>query len=84
MGQRARILTQIVGIQGWKVTEHRWEGVDGNAIEPVAGYDVPADASGAHDGARWAALREVPRDRRRMPRQARRAAGPTFRVAGIR
>ena len=44
MGQRARILTQIVGIQGWKVTEYRWEGVDGRAIEPVAGYDVPADA----------------------------------------
>lgn len=44
MGQRTRILTQIVGIQGWKVTEHRWEGVDGSAVEPVAGYDVPADA----------------------------------------
>lgn len=44
MGQRARILTQIVGVRGWKVTEQCWEGPGGERIVPVAGYDVPADA----------------------------------------
>ena len=44
MSQRTRILTQIVGIRGWKVAEHRWESRDGCRIEPVAGYDLPAEA----------------------------------------
>jgi hypothetical protein len=41
MSQRTRILTQIVGFRGWKVTEHRWETKDGRKVEPVGGYDVP-------------------------------------------
>ena len=44
MSQRTTILTQIAGFRGWKVAEHRWEAKDGRRIEPVAGYDVPADA----------------------------------------
>lgn len=44
MSQRTKILTQIVGFRGWKVTEHYWESRDGTRIEPVGGYDVPADA----------------------------------------
>jgi len=44
MSQRTKILTQIVGFGGWKVTEHRWEAKDGQQIEPVAGYDVSPDA----------------------------------------
>lgn len=44
MSQRTKILTQIVGFRGWKVAEHRWESKDGGVIEPVNGYDVPADA----------------------------------------
>jgi hypothetical protein len=44
MSQRTRILTQIGGFRGWKVAEHRRESRDGAAIEPVGGYDVPADA----------------------------------------
>lgn len=44
MSQRTKILTQIVGFRGWKVTEHRWEARGGARIEPVDGYDVPADA----------------------------------------
>jgi transposase len=43
MSQRTRILTQIVGFRGWKVTEHRWETKDGRRVEPVGGYDVPPD-----------------------------------------
>jgi len=44
MGQRTKILTQIVGVRGWKVMTHRWEGPDGATIIPVAGYEVPSDA----------------------------------------
>ena len=44
MSQRTRILTQIVGYRGWKVTESRWEARDGTTIQPVAGYEVPLDA----------------------------------------
>jgi len=44
MSQRTKILTQIVGFCGWKVTEHRWESKDGAVIAPVGGYDVPPDA----------------------------------------
>jgi hypothetical protein len=39
----SRILTQIVGFRGWKVTEHRWETKDGRRVEPVGGYEVPPD-----------------------------------------
>jgi transposase len=44
MSQRTAILTQIAGFRGWKVAKHRWEAKDGRPIEPVAGYDLPADA----------------------------------------
>ena len=44
MSQRTKILTQIVGFRGWIVAEHRWEGRGGARIQPVQGYDVPADA----------------------------------------
>jgi len=44
MSQRTAILTQIAGFRGWKVKAGRWESKEGRTIEPVAGYDVPADA----------------------------------------
>ena len=44
MSQRTAILTQIVGIRGWKVASQHWESKDGGAVKAVAGYDVPADA----------------------------------------
>ena len=44
MGQRARILTQIAGFRGWKVADAYWENRYGERLEPVAGYEVPADA----------------------------------------
>jgi transposase len=40
MGQRARILTQLVGCRGWKVADAFWENGRGERVEPVAGYDV--------------------------------------------
>jgi len=44
MSQPARILTQIAGFRGWKVVEAYWEDSQGQRVEPVAGYDVPADS----------------------------------------
>lgn len=44
MSQRTAILTQIAGFRGWKVIANRWESKDGQAIEPVCGYDLPSDA----------------------------------------
>jgi transposase len=44
MSQRTKILTQIVGFRGWIVAEHHWEARSGVRLEPVKGYDVPADA----------------------------------------
>lgn len=44
MSQRTRILSQITGFRGWNVVETRWENAAGQRIEPIAGYDVPADA----------------------------------------
>ena len=44
MSQRTKILSQIAGFRGWKVTETRWENAAGQPIEPIAGYYVPADA----------------------------------------
>jgi transposase len=44
MSQRTKILTQIVGFRGWIVVDHHWESQGGARIEPVEGYDVPADA----------------------------------------
>lgn len=45
MGQRARILTQIAGVRGFKVIGHRWEGADGQLVVPVMGFDVPPSAN---------------------------------------
>ena len=44
MGQRARILTQIAGFTGWKVTDAYWENPTGKRFEQVGCYDVPIDA----------------------------------------
>lgn len=44
MSQRTRILSQIAGFRGWKVVETRWENAAGQPLEPVGGFDVPADA----------------------------------------
>lgn len=44
MSQRTKILTQIIGFQGWKVIDQHWEGRNGARIEPLAGYHVPAGA----------------------------------------
>lgn len=43
MSQRTRILSQITGFRGWKVTEPYWESGRGERFEPL-GFDVPADA----------------------------------------
>ena len=44
MGQRARILTQIAGFTGWKVTDAYWDNPTGKRFEQVGCYDVPIDA----------------------------------------
>jgi len=41
MGQRSRILTQVLGYRGWRVVEAFFEAADGSRVVPVAGYDVP-------------------------------------------
>ena len=41
MGERGKILAQVWGYQGWRVTEAFFERVDGSRVEPVAGYDLP-------------------------------------------
>jgi transposase len=43
MGQRTRILSQIVGVRGWKVVEIYFEARGGKRVVAVAGYDLPAD-----------------------------------------
>jgi transposase len=40
MGQRARILTEILGFDGWKVKETFFESADGRRIEPLGGFAV--------------------------------------------
>ena len=40
MGQRARILTEIFGFDGWKVSETFFEAADGRRVEPVGGFAV--------------------------------------------
>jgi transposase len=45
MGQRARILTQIAGFTGWKVTDAYWEDAAGSRFEQVGCYDVPGDST---------------------------------------
>lgn len=43
MGQRGRILTQVLGYRGWRIREAFFETAGGARVEPVAGYDVPHD-----------------------------------------
>jgi transposase len=38
MGQRARILTAIVGFDGWRVTDAFFENAAGQRVKPVRGY----------------------------------------------
>jgi len=40
MGQRARILAEILGFDGWKVTEGFFESARGERVEPVGGFSV--------------------------------------------
>lgn len=40
MGQRTRILTEILGFNGWKVREAYFEDAQRTRFEPVAGYGV--------------------------------------------
>jgi transposase len=42
MGQRTKILTQILGFYGWKVAEHYFEAQDGHRVLPVRDYLLPA------------------------------------------
>lgn len=44
MSQRSRILTQVAGARGFRVTRTRWETADGRIIVPIAGFEVPAGA----------------------------------------
>jgi hypothetical protein len=44
MGQRQRILSQIVSYQGWRVRDFHWEDAQGQRIVPIAGYFVPPEA----------------------------------------
>jgi len=40
MGQRARILAQIVGFPGFKVVDAHFEDEAGGRVEPVSGYEI--------------------------------------------
>jgi len=40
MGRRQRILTDILGFEGFVVEEHRFERPDGTRVEPLGGADV--------------------------------------------
>jgi transposase len=44
MGQRRKILTEIVGFRGFNVDEAKWETPKGERIETIAGFDMPATA----------------------------------------
>ena len=50
MGQRARILAQVVGFHGWRVTEAFFEGRAGERVEPVGGL---GHASGGPGSCSW-------------------------------
>lgn len=41
MSQRSRILSEILGYRGWKVTEVIYLGAEGEPLEPVRGYPAP-------------------------------------------
>jgi transposase len=40
MGQRARILTSIVGFDGWKVKEAFFESASGARVQPIGGFAI--------------------------------------------
>jgi transposase len=40
MGQRARILTEILGFDGWKVSEAFFESADGKRVAPIGGLSL--------------------------------------------
>lgn len=40
MGQRARILAQVLGFDGWRVTEAFFEAGTGERVEPLGGFSV--------------------------------------------
>jgi transposase len=42
MRLRSRIVTQVLGVPGWKVREAFFETVDGRQVEPVRGFKLPA------------------------------------------
>ena len=42
MGQRSRILAQVLGFGGWRVREAFFENADGHRFEAVDGYEIPA------------------------------------------
>ena len=44
MGQRARILTEILGFDGWKVTDTFFESAAGVRVRPVRGFAFVRDA----------------------------------------
>ena len=44
MGQRARILAQVLGLPGFKVIDTYFENDHGDRVESIAGYDVDRDA----------------------------------------
>jgi transposase len=44
MGQRQRILSQIVSYQGWRVQDFYWENAQERRIVPIAGFFVPSEA----------------------------------------
>ena len=46
MGQRGRILTEILGFDGWKVKATFFESSKGERVEPVGGFAVLREASG--------------------------------------
>ena len=43
MGQRARILTQILGVYGWEVAEAFFETLEGHRVWPVGNYLLPPE-----------------------------------------
>ena len=56
MGQRARILAQVLGLPGFKVIDTYFENDHGERVEPIAGLDVDRDARLVLViGRRWAA-----------------------------
>jgi hypothetical protein len=43
LGQRTRILTQLFGFDGWRVTEAYLEDAEGKKVNPVGAYVPPPE-----------------------------------------